>query len=99
MNHYDVAQWMIEQIHERGRVHYTELAREGRDRFGDEFVVTGSQGQRFCEPVLAAFRRRHAGLIRWQSPYWESLRDHAPAADENDARRLRIGTGDAEIPR
>ncbi|GAA2078198.1 hypothetical protein GCM10009840_11390 [Pseudolysinimonas kribbensis] len=80
MNQYDVAQWMIEQIHERGRVHYAELAREGLARFGGAWVVVGVQGMRFSDPVLAAFRRRHAGLIRWQSPYWESLRARAEEA-------------------
>jgi hypothetical protein len=75
VNQYDVAQWMIEQIHERGRVHYAELAREGLARFGGAWVVVGVQGERFSDPVLAAFRRRHGGLIRWQSPYWESLRE------------------------
>lgn len=77
MNQYDVAQWMIQRIHERGRVHYAELAREGLAQFGEDWVVVGVQGTRFSDPVLAAFRRRHAGLIRWQSPYWESLRDPA----------------------
>jgi hypothetical protein len=80
VNQYDVAQWMIEQIHERGRVHYAELAREGLARFGGAWVVVGVQGMRFSDPVLAAFRRRHAGLIRWQSPYWESLRTPADKA-------------------
>jgi hypothetical protein len=78
VNQYDVAEWMIAQIHERGRVHYSDLAREGLARFGGAWVVTGAQGMRFSEPVLAAFRRRHAGLIRWQSPYWESLRERDP---------------------
>jgi hypothetical protein len=86
MNQYDVAQWMIEQIHERGRVHYADLAREGLVRFGGAWVVTGSQGERFSEPVLAAFRRRHAGLIRWQSPYWESLLE--PTGSKADADRV-----------
>jgi hypothetical protein len=79
-----VAEWMIAQIHERGRVHYSDLAREGLARFGGAWVVTGAQGMRFSEPVLAAFRRRHAGLIQWQSPYWESLRERVDLApDEN----------------
>jgi len=85
VNQYDVAQWMIEQVHERGRVHYSELAQEGLVRFGGSFVVVGAQGARFSDPVLAAFRRRHAGLIRWQSPYWESLRE--PVGSRPDSSR------------
>ena len=72
-------------MHERGRVHYNDLAREVHERFGEEWIVAGVNGERLSDPVLAAVRRAHAGRIRWQAPYWYSLEGERPSVPRRTA--------------
>jgi hypothetical protein len=64
----DVAQWMLQQVNEHGRLSQAKAAREIKAQFGEEFVYRNKNGNKAIQKeVLTAFRQLSAANVVWKS--------------------------------
>lgn len=62
----DVAAWMVKEIEFKGVVYQTDVIREVREKFGEQFVFVNEHGNASLEKeVKKAFRKLHRGKIAW----------------------------------
>ncbi|RUT31852.1 hypothetical protein EJP77_10740 [Paenibacillus zeisoli] len=61
-----VAQWMVEEIRQRGILHQEEAIKYVRDHFGEQYVFINENGNAsLSKEVKKAFRKLHGGRVAW----------------------------------
>jgi hypothetical protein len=62
----DVAQWMVNEIKERGILHQSDAIAHVRSFFGEDFVFVNENGNpSLSKEVKKEFRKLHRGKVAW----------------------------------
>ncbi|WP_123043076.1 DUF6953 family protein [Cohnella candidum] len=61
-----VAEWMVNEIRERGILHQSDAIAHVRTHFGESFVFVNENGnESLSKEVKKAFRKLHRGRVAW----------------------------------
>jgi hypothetical protein len=85
VNH--VANWMVEQIHEKRFLYQEEVAYKIKQRFGESFTYVRPNRKLDISPsVLRAFRRISGKSVVWErgEQMWRARTDHDSRSRQQD---------------
>ncbi|MNH95200.1 hypothetical protein D3C81_827510 [compost metagenome] len=61
-----VAEWMVQEIRQRGILHQEEAIEYVRSHFGEQYVFINENGNAsLSKEVKKAFRKLHGGRVAW----------------------------------
>ena len=86
-NEEDVANWMVEQIHEKRFLHQEEVVYKIKQKFGESFTYVKPNGNlAISRIVLRAFKRVSGKSVVWErgERMWRARTDHDSRSRQQD---------------
>jgi hypothetical protein len=83
----DVANWMLEQVHEKGFLYQEEVVYKIKQKFGESFTYVKPNGKlSISRIVLKAFKRISGKSVVWErgERMWRARTDHDSPGRQQD---------------